>query len=351
MTGNRVDAAIDSQPTGGRPAEGYLPQLDGLRALAVALVLVHHFITPVEFGGHVGVDVFFVLSGYLITSILLVESAKHGRVRLKRFYVRRAIRLYPPLLLVIAVLVVPGALVAPSLLRFAAETVFAATYTTPVAIELVTNASWMWRHTWSLGVEEIFYLVWPLLLMAVARLGWQLRTRALVALGTGAAMTVLQVLTTLDGDRMSILLRAGGLFFGCAVALYLHDSPRTFRSTWGWAGLGLVAAGVVLSTATHNGAIGVLLTVVGTTVALAHVVTGSSALTQALSVRPLAYTGKISYELYLWHFPVLVLLQWWTGLTFIEVALVAAPVSVAAAVGAHHLLVHRIDSWKRRFPY
>ena len=351
MTAKSVEAAIDSQPIGGRPAKGYLPQLDGLRALAVTLVLVHHFITPVEFAGHVGVDVFFVLSGYLITSILLVESAKYGRIRLKRFYVRRAIRLYPPLLLVIAVLVVPGVVLAPSLLRFAAETLFAVTYTTPVAIELVNNASWMWRHTWSLGVEEIFYLLWPLLLIVATRLGWRLRTRAAVALGTGAAMTAVQVLTTLDGDRMSVLLRAGGLFFGCAVALYLHGSERSFRSAWGWAGLGLIAASVVLSTATQNDAIGVLLTVVGTTMALLHAVTGRSALTRALSVPPLAYTGKISYELYLWHYPILVLLGWWTGLAFIDLALVAVPISVAAAVGAHHLLVHRIDGWKQRFPY
>ncbi|WP_198517629.1 acyltransferase family protein [Microbacterium lacus] len=258
MTGETVKAS--RAPISGRPAKGYLPQLDGLRAIAVALVLVYHFITPIPFAGQVGVDVFFVLSGYLITSILLAEHEHLGRIRLKLFFARRAIRLYPPLLLVIAVMLVFGLLLAPSIPKFLAETGFALTYTTPIVLEFANGASVMWRHTWSLGVEEIFYLVWPLLLLLLLRARPGLQWKAGAVLGVGLAMAVTQVILMLDGDRMSILLRSGGLLFGCAVALCLRQSGRRYAAAWGWAGLAAIAFGVAASTILHNESIGVLLT-------------------------------------------------------------------------------------------
>lgn len=332
----------------GRPANGYIPQLDGLRAVAVVLVLTYHFLTPIPFAGQVGVDVFFVLSGYLITSILLAEHERSGRIRLKLFYVRRAIRLYPPLLLVILVMGIFGVFFAPSLPRFLAETVFALTYTTPIILEFANGASVMWRHTWSLGVEEIFYLVWPLLLLVILRTRLSFRWASGVLLSVGFAMAAMQVALTHDGGGMSILLRSGGLLFGCAVALYLKEGGRRYAAAWGWAGVALVAVGIIAATLTLNESIGVALTQAGSTLLLLHAVTGVSGLNRALAIPPMTYVGRISYELYLWHFPVLVVMAWATGDMFIDVAWIAAPISVAGAVAAHHVLAPAIDRWKSR---
>jgi peptidoglycan/LPS O-acetylase OafA/YrhL len=335
-------------------SSGYVPSLDGLRAVGIILVFVHHLITPLPFGGAVGVDIFFVLSGYLITSILLREYDRHGRISLRRFYLRRAARLYPALLTVMVILFVPGLLFAPSIKAYLVENALAATYTTPIALQVSDTAAWAWRHTWSLGIEEMFYLLWPVLLIGVLT---QKRVRAHAVLGVtciGLILLAAGVALEAAGEPESLLLRSGGLFLGCALAL------RTMRSSgraggWvsssktAWIGASIILGAVVLASMDGALALPVLLTVLGSTAILAHITSGSHGrLARLLSWAPLTYTGKISYELYLWHYPLLIISSWALDADPLSVAIVVGPLSIVAAATTHHVLTPWVERLKSR---
>lgn len=349
-----VSPQLSASRTEGRPSRGYLPALDGLRAVGITLVFVHHMVTPLPFGGAVGVDIFFVLSGYLITSILLRQHARDGRIRLKPFYLRRAARLYPPLLAVMAALAIPGVIFAPSIKAYLVENLLAATYTTPIALEVSGTAAWAWRHTWSLGIEEIFYLVWPLMLTLVL-VQQRLRSRAAGAVALlGLVLLGAAVVLEAAGQGHSLLLRSGGLFLGCALALWRgNDEPSTEKPQMpAWAaggGVLLIGAAVVLASAEGVLAGPVLMTVLGSTVLLAYVLQSPAALlTRALSRAPLAYLGRISYEVYLWHYPLLIIVGWAFDAPPVAVALVVAPSSIALAALTHSVLTPRIEALKAR---
>ena len=153
---------------------GYQPSLDGVRALAVGVVMGTHTDLPgFKRGGGFGVDVFFVLSGFLITTLLLEERAETGRISLGSFYVRRALRLFPALLAVLAAVAFYAYAFADPQLRddLLAEAAYAITYTTNFGWLHGLNDAWL-GHTWSLALEEQFYLLWPpTLLVIVSRLG------------------------------------------------------------------------------------------------------------------------------------------------------------------------------------
>ncbi|MGO4784648.1 acyltransferase family protein [Cryobacterium sp. W22_MBD10_FK3] len=328
-----------------------MPALDGVRAIGILLVFVHHMITPVAFGGHVGVDVFFVLSGYLITDILLRERKAHGGIRLKRFYFRRAARLYPALLVVVAALLIPGALFAPSLGKYLLENVLAVTYTTPLALEISGGAAWAWRHTWSLGIEEMFYLVWPLLLMLVLGRGRAQGHLAGFAVGGGLALLLASVALEVAGQPGSLLLRSGGLFLGCALAIFLGRKQQVnVPAIAAWSGLALIGASVAGATIFHPAsAAPVLMTGVGSVVIIAHLVQNrGGVLAGILGWAPLAYLGRISYELYLWHYPLLIILAWAFDADPIAVAWIAAPMSIGLAAVTHAFLAPRVERLKAR---
>jgi len=158
---------------------GYQPGLDGLRAIAVVLVLLYHGGVSWAAGGFLGVDVFFALSGFLITSLLVDEHARHGRISIPAFYARRARRLLPALALVLVAVVAYAATLAPdgSLRQLRGDLLATIGYATNWRLVLsdrgyfdaFTTPSPL-KHTWSLAVEEQFYLVWPVLLLVVAAL-------------------------------------------------------------------------------------------------------------------------------------------------------------------------------------
>jgi peptidoglycan/LPS O-acetylase OafA/YrhL len=323
-----------------RPIHGslaYLPGLDGLRALAVLSVLLFHGHASWLPGGFLGVDVFFVISGFIITRLLLYEWQTTGRINLPSFWWRRARRLLPAVfLLLVGVLVYYVFFVPDEVTNLRGDALASILYVTNwhfIADQQSYFETFMrpsaFRHLWSLAVEEQFYLVWPLLLagaLALFRRRWVVAT--LVVAGA-VASTALMAWLYSPGEEVSRVYygtdtRAGGLLIGASVAflvssihvqaivarlaglparialdlgavlalaalvitMFMIDESSTFLYEGGLAGIALVTAIVILATSNPR-----------------------TMTSRVLGVRPLRWLGERSYGIYLWHWPVL-LLTW-----------------------------------------
>jgi len=307
----------------------FLPEVQGLRAVAVLLVLVYHLNAAVLPGGYVGVDVFFVISGFLITSLLLREVHDHGRISVSQFYIRRVRRILPAATLVLlatgiaTVLLLPVTRLEQAALELAASAayienfVLAAQTVDYLAAEEAPSPV---QHFWSLAVEEQFYLVWPLLFVGWAALRSRLseQRRELVL---GGAITVIitaslicsVVMTQTDPTSAYFVpftrmweLAAGGLL---AVVLARWNLPDRLRDPVGWAGLVAIGvAAVYYNEHTAFPGYAAALPVLG---AAAVIVAGEGrsrySAGQLLSTRPARFIGDISYALYLWHWPLIVI--------------------------------------------
>jgi peptidoglycan/LPS O-acetylase OafA/YrhL len=321
------------------PPLGYMPQLDGLRGIAVALVIVHHVTPPVEFGGWIGVHVFFVLSGFLITSLLMREHARTGRVDLLRFYLRRALRLYPPLLVALVVLAPLGILVS-GVVGYTKAAALTGAYVMNLYTTFTGAGVQGWGHTWTLALEEQFYLVWPVVfLLAFAGVRRAPRASAAVLAAVALSSVVAGSVRWTGSADVDPLLTAGGLAIGCVMALT--------RTAWADAarhravaptGALLLAAAVAIGSDLHVGGAGLVLSVLGTVLLLAALVEGGGSAVRVLSWPPLVAIGAISYELYLWHYPLLQYLIALTGDTPASVAWIALPVTAVAAVLSHRFI-------------
>ncbi len=318
----------------------YRPELDGLRAVAVAMVLVHHVFQPRRFVGFIGVDIFFALSGYLITTILLAEHRRTGRLAFGRFYQRRLLRLYPALLAVLVLIFPLYHWIAPGggAVAQAKRTLVAATYTSN--LYMTYRHQWLGplAHTWSLALEEQYYLVWPLLLVLSLRFG--LRGLRLAAIFTLIAATsgVLSVRDYVFGASVfPVQTTCLGLFAGSALALVLAGESRVRRVLahpgCALAGTALLASELVAFSLT--GAIpdgGYVVASVAATVLLIGSMTEVTAglPRQLLSLRPAVALGRISYGVYLWHYPLVLLVarQWGGWSPWARLALVA-PLTIA----------------------
>ncbi len=323
-----VEIPQSTAPSGARalPAHfGHKPALDGLRAIAVLTVIAYHFGAGWLQGGFLGVDLFFVLSGYLITSLLIIEHGREGRIALGAFWGRRMKRLMPALMLVLAAVMVWG--------RFMTDSTNWGQQRVDALWSLLYGANWhfivsgqsyftempsMLRHMWSLAIEEQFYLVWPMVVIGALWLAkgrlWALASLCIAgALASAWWMSHLWAADDPSRAYYGTDSRASQLMLGalCGIAL-LRWAPRTnvARAFVQWFGTACFAAVMVMMVVArdrdswmYSG--GFLLFAVlacGSIVAFSQ--SGPNPVARVLSLRPIRWIGAVSYGLYLWHWPV-----------------------------------------------
>ena len=275
------------------------PELDGIRGVAILGILIDHSIRP-SGGGAMGVVLFFVLSGYLITLLLLAED-RDGGVALGRFYVRRWARLTPALWAALLVLAF-APLFWPISGKAAADAIAAAgLYVTNIVKTIDHPAAAVTGWSWSLALEEQFYLVWPITLVVILRRGWVKPAAAVLVVLT---VTIVFVRFLYDGPTVyySPILRSDALLAGCALALWGREIPR-------WLGM----TGVVGLAVLYSG-IGITHTMLAVATLVSVLIVGSArSLSTALGWKPLVWLGGISYALYIWNSFLVAMWQQRTG--------------------------------------
>ncbi len=311
----------------GRAALGHerRDDIEGLRALAVVLVVLFHADLLGVTGGFVGVDVFFVISGFLITGLLIRERRSTGSISLRNFYARRARRLLPASALVLVVTLAAAALVAPPLLvpQIAHDVTAAALYVSNVSFAAQAtdyfaagSAPSPVLHFWSLGVEEQFYLLWPAIILLITR-GARNPVRRIgfaVALIAVVSLVFASWLAGVSLPWAFFLLpsRAWELALGGMLAVAepeLRRIPGHVAAGAAWLGLGLVAAaGFLLTGASAFPGVAALLPTTGAVLLIAGGMASAPwGPARLLGARLPRFVGGISYSVYLWHWPLLVL--------------------------------------------
>jgi len=335
----------------------FIPALDGLRAIAVLLVIVFHATTGiVTRGGYIGVDVFFVLSGFLITTILTEEMDRTGEIALKDFYLRRFFRLMPAVLLMLAGYFITWPFfwditLAEVLRNMALVGFYLADYS--VALWYVPEEL---CHSWSLSVEEHYYILWPFALIGLRR--WPLQRRII-------ALAFLYILVTVWRDYNAFIVsywrlaykrfdtHCSGLILGGLLAFFMKTGRRV-----PYAGIILAILGLSLAFFMTRLPWGkresmlllITLTEITTFFAIYVCLTQPGKIfDRVLSAGSLGYLGKISYGLYLYHFPIIFYLR--NHYNTPVVLIYGMSLTLIFAVSSFHLVEKPIVKWARqRFP-
>ena len=340
---------------------GFRPDIEGMRAIAIVSVLLAHAGVAIFAGGYVGVDVFFVISGYLITRLLLGEFGRDNTISIRRFYARRAKRLLPQsAMLLVFVCVLSLIIFSPvRAIETSGDVISAAFYVAnwhfaqqSVNYFAQGNEPSPVLHLWSLAIEEQFYVVWPTVMLLVTwfarRRGAPIKGPLWVALGLiFAASLVYGVILTNEQPAFayfSTFGRAWELALGGILALLGSVRiPRRAAAGIGWAGLGLILYAIFAFDAeTQFPGTAALIPTLG---AAALILAGASVYAEArgapsgvIGVRPIRYIGRISYAWYLWHWPFLIFAAaiWGALSPLAGIAVVLA--SAVPTILTHHLV-------------
>ena len=341
MPGSPLTAdAVAVDPATGRRSFAFRPDVEGLRAVAILAVVGYHVGLPLFSGGFVGVDVFFVISGFLITGLLVQEATSTGHVSLARFWARRARRLLPAATLVLAVVAVASWFMIPAIdhettgfditasALYVANLRFAFQATDYLASDAAPSPV---LHFWSLGVEEQFYVVWPLLIIATAAfVTWRRRTTSahagrrsvsrrplavcLAVLGIASFLLSLRLTARIEPWAFfSMPTRAWEFAIGGLVSIGTVEivrMPTAVRRGLGWfGGLFLVGSVVMLTNELPYPGTAALWPVLATAAIIVSGATGGrpAGVGAVLSWLPMRALGRLSYSWYLWHWPFLVL--------------------------------------------
>ncbi|MES1994352.1 MAG: acyltransferase family protein [Pseudomonadota bacterium] len=360
-----------------KQSNGYIPGIDGLRAVAVLSVLLFHMRATFLPGGFAGVDVFFVISGYVVSASLAHRPELHFGRYLLGFYTRRIVRIFPALLLCVLLTGVATSLLVP--VSWLSETT---SYTGMASVFGLSNFALVWysdgyfspraefnpfTHTWSLAVEEQFYLIFPLLFFMWFRhrsrsdvIGWLCRQLIPIALLASLGYCAYGTSTRQELAYYMLPSRFWELASG-AMLFRLHHAGRCLPTGPRFAGASIVAGAALIGLTfvwadakafpfpwAIPAVLGAMLIIIGSVGDIAR----SSWPGALMGSRPMTDIGKISYSLYLWHWPVLVLLRWTIGLDSAAYLVLAAAMSFALAVFSYHRIEQgawwrlRIAGWK-----
>ena len=303
-------------------SQSYVPEIDGLRAIAILAVMLFHAAPQCFIGGFLGVEVFFVLSGFLITSLLLGEHDRLGRIDFRQFYLRRCLRLLPALLVMLVLFVAAGFVCFDfrKALWLLKDAGLALSYCYNWVRAFEIRADGMMVHSWSLAIEEQFYLLWPPSLVWLMRRSDSRRTLSWMVLGLAAGFTLNRLLLILSGASLyriynGLDTRIDGILLGCALAIGISSGVVNLRSATLQKGLRLALFP----------ACAVLLTMFGTmsVFSAAPFIWGMPVVSLCTAImvcsicslenhwsqkffggRVLVWIGQRSYGLYLWHSPV-----------------------------------------------
>jgi peptidoglycan/LPS O-acetylase OafA/YrhL len=350
----------------------YYPGLDGLRAVAIVIVLLGHAGVPYV-APHVGVDIFFTLSGFLITSLLVAEHDRHGSIGLRHFYMRRILRLAPALWLTVALVLVIACWLNVWGRWTLRDAGLALSYTTNWARVSGLNRVALPNgfvldsplgHTWSLAIEEQYYLIWPLVIALLCQRVPDARSRAVVLFSLFGFFAVYRALMVgyLSPERIYFGLdtHADGLILGgglaaslCSASLWWSAKNRLTRMLAMGVAAGVLLAALQMDWHTRSaGLVGFSATAIASSLFILDSVSGADGgLFRLVLTHPSArWIGRVSYGLYLWHYPVYfaarqsAILWSWQRLL-----VVGASTSLLLAAASFYLVEQRFLKLKARF--
>ncbi len=345
----------------------FRPDIEGLRAVAVVPVVLFHAGVSWLQGGYVGVDVFFVISGFLITGLLLREHEKRNRISISGFYARRARRILPAAMLVIVLTVTASYFIQNFVeyARVAQDGRWAALFAANIHFAEVGTGYFQQsvapsplEHYWSLGVEEQFYLVWPALILLVGALftriplRWRITTFAAAATVASFVWSLFQTTSNPTWAYFSPFTRGWELGIGAVAATLIpqfRKLPKAAGMTIAYGGLAaIVLAAVWYTPATPYPGTAALLPVLGATAVIVGGASGTGA-GHVLGLRPARSVGRVSFGWYLLHYPPMIILTGalWTHPLAVQENLIIAVVTLVAAYGMYAVMETPI----RRSPF